>query len=163
MIAYLTKNTDADQFIQAALRDYTGTDQDFVIKMRPTGKPYIEGGPCFSFSDSHGYFLCVVSDHEVGADIEFRRSAEKYMDVARRFFAPDERDAATADNFFEIYTAKGAYVKFTEMGIFSGMEHFSTMSGRVGNVYITRFSDGDCICAAASEKEREVEIKWILS
>lgn len=161
MTAYLGKNISSERFIQLALRDYTGAERDLEIKVRPTGKPYIEGGPCFSYSDSCGCSLCVVSDYEVGADIEVRRHAEKYMGVARRFFAPDELAAATTENFFEIYTAKEAYVKFTEMGIFSGMEHFSTMSGKVGEINIIKFSDGDCICAAASEKEREVEIKWI--
>ena len=161
MTAYLAKDMDANQFIQLALKDYTGAAHDFEIKRRSTGKPYIEGGPCFSYSDSKGYSLCVVSDYEVGADMEVKRSAEKYMNVTKRFFAPDEAAAAPADNFFEIYTAKEAYVKYTEMGIFSGMEYFSTMSGKVGEVNIIKFSDGDCICAAASEKEREVEIKWI--
>ena len=161
MIAYLGKTCDHDVFVQMALRDYTGQQREFEIRLRPTGKPYAVDGPCFSFSDSRGFVLCAVSDGEVGADLELRRDAGKYMAVAERFFAPDEKAAVTSRNFFELYTAKEAYVKFTEMGIFSGMEKFAALSGRVGNVNIIKFSDGDCICAAASETERNVKVKWI--
>lgn len=161
MNAYLGRTPDAGVFVQLALRDFTGEQREYEIKRRPTGKPFAVDGPCFSFSDSRGYVLCVVSDNEVGADLELRRDAKKYMDVARRFFSPEEFAATDENNFFELYTAKEAYVKFTEMGIFSGMEKFSVLSGRVGTVNITKFSDGNLICAAASEKEREVKIKWI--
>lgn len=157
--AYLAKGMNEEELVKRALRDYSGRE-DFVFHRRPSGKPYVEGGPYYSYSDSCGYALCVVSDHEIGGDIELRRDASRYMSVAKRFFAPDEAAIATEENFFEIYTAKEAYVKFTEMGIFSGMEHFSTLSGRVGTVNIIHFSDGDCICAAASEHESEVEITW---
>lgn len=159
--AYLAKNMSEAELVPRAVLDYLDCERELIFGRRPTGKPYIVGGPFYSFSDSHGYSLCVVSDHEIGGDIELRRSAEPYMDVAQRFFAPDEAAIASEDNFFDIYTAKEAYVKFTEMGIFSGMEKFSTLSGRVGSVNIIHFSDGDCICAAASEHESEVEIKWI--
>lgn len=159
--AYLAKNMPESELVRRAVLDYIGGERELVFGLRPTGKPYIVGGPFYSFSDSHGYSLCVVSDYEVGGDIELRRSAHPYMGVARRFFAPDEATVASEDNFFEIYTAKEAYVKFTEMGIFSGMERFSTLSGRVGSVNIIHFSDGDCICAAASEHESEVQVKWI--
>ncbi len=160
MKAYLGKNIDGERFIRLALKDYTGRDS-FVFKKRPTGKPYVENGPCFSYSDSFDCRLCVVSEGEVGADIEKRRDPSKYMGIVKRFFAPDEARAADESNFFELYTAKEAYVKFTQMGIFSGMERFSVLSGKVGKVNIIKFSSGDCICAAASETEKEVEIKWI--
>ena len=161
MIAYLSKTDDRAVFIQMALRDFTGQQRVFEIKTRPTGKPYAVDGPCFSFADSHGYVLCAVSHGEVGADLEASRAGEKYMGAARRFFAPDELAAADRDNFFEIFTAKEAYVKFTGLGIFSGMELFSTLSGRVGDVNIIKFSEGGLVCAAASETERDVKIKWI--
>ncbi len=161
MIAYLGRTADSQVFIQMALRDFTGEQRFFEIKRRPTGKPFALDGPCFSFSDGKGYVLCAVSQHEVGADLELRRDAKKYMCVAERFFSPEEFAAANEENFFELYTAKEAYVKFTEMGIFSGMERFSALSGKVGNVNIVKFSEGDLICAAASETEKDVKVKWI--
>ena len=161
MTAYLGKTCDRGVFIRMAVRDYTGEQRVFEIKTRPTGKPYAVDGPCFSFADSGGYVLCAVSGGEVGADLELRRDAKKYMGVAKRFFAPDEAAAVTEDNFFELYTAKEAYVKFTEMGIFSGMERFSALGGKVGGVNIIKFSEGGLICAAASETETEVKTKWI--
>ena len=155
------KTEEHDVFIQLALRDFTGEQRVFDIKRRPTGKPYAVDGPCFSFADSCGYVLCAVSRGEIGADLELSRSATKYMPVAKRFFASDEAAAATEENFFELFTAKEAYVKYTEMGIFSGMEFFSAMSGQIGDVNIIKFIDGNCICAAASKTEREVNVKWI--
>lgn len=160
MIAYLSKRLRGQSLAAAAIKDFCGKTA-LSFYRRPSGKPYANDAPYFSCSHSHGFSLCVVSNYEIGADIELNRNAEKYMGVARRFFHPEEFSAVTKDNFFEIFTAKEAYVKFTETGVFGGMDSFSVISGKVGDVNIIHFKSGDCICAAASKNEIEVEIKWI--
>lgn len=159
--AYLSCNCPSGEFIKRSLWEYVGEKREFIFKRHKTGKPYAQNGPFFSFSDSCGYMLCAVSDYDLGADLELRRDSQKYMKIAKRFFAPDEAAAATPESFFELYTAKEAYVKYTQMGIFSGLEKFSALSGRVGSVNIIKFSYGECVCAVASEKESEVEAEWI--
>lgn len=159
--AYLAKNMPRGELILRAVQAFTGSEKPLQIKRWPSGKPYIEGGPCFSYSDSGGFGLCAVSEAEIGADIEILRPAARYLAVARRFFAPDEAAAATEENFFRLYTAKEAYVKFTGKGIFSGMQSFSALGGRVGRVNIIHFYAGGCVCAAASETETEAEVIWL--
>ena len=105
--------------------------------------------------------LCALRGEQRRDWGRFRAEPQCKKIYARRFFAPDEAAAATEENFFKLFTAKEAYVKYTEMGIFSGMEFFSAMNGQVGDVNIIKFTDGNCICAAASKTERDVNIKWI--
>ncbi len=163
--AYFSDKIFGEELIRRAVTEYTGKPCEAEIKRRPTGKPYIEGGPCFSYSDSCGFGVCAVSRGEIGCDMELKRSCEKYIPVAKRFFHPKELEILAEEGFeekfFEIYTAKEAYVKFTEMGIFSGLEKFSAAEGRVGDVNLIRFFWGNLVCCAASKRERLVETIWI--
>lgn len=102
------------------------------IERHPKGKPYFPYLPDMHFSVSHsgGIFLCALSDEPVGIDIQEYKNrpdeAERCRKIAARFFHPDEVDALDADTvlaFYNIWTAKEAYVKLTGDGIdgdFSG-------------------------------------------
>jgi 4'-phosphopantetheinyl transferase len=94
------------------------------------GKPQIDPAldrPRLHFSLSHtrGLVACAASlDHEVGLDVEDRDCARDGLDIAERFFAPDElallRDAAPGDRsdiFARIWTLKEAYIKGTGQGL----------------------------------------------
>lgn len=99
------------------------------------GKPYIEQYPAFRFSISHSgdYAVCVVSEQEVGIDIQ--KIQDIRLGVAERFFSEEEKaqiEAAVLDKeeelsetalakrekmFFRIWSAKEAYVKLTGEGL----------------------------------------------
>ena len=86
------------------------------------GKPYFaeEAGVYFSISHSKDYWACVVADEPVGMDLQFHKQG-KLEQVSSRFFHPDEvawlETQTWPASFFEIWTAKESYVKWTGDGI----------------------------------------------
>ena len=99
---------------------------DFTIERAPKGKPSFKNLPDLHFSVSHSgdVFACAFSDAPVGVDIQEYKNrpdeSERCRKIAARFFHFDEVDALDADTvsaFYNIWTAKESYVKFTGDGI----------------------------------------------
>ncbi|MDR0424639.1 MAG: 4'-phosphopantetheinyl transferase superfamily protein, partial [Clostridiales Family XIII bacterium] len=114
------------------------------------GKPFFAQFPHIKFSVSHsgGLWACLMCGFEVGLDIEdTRQRAERagfdWLGIARRFFAQDEcgyvegggRPEEALSRFFEIWTKKEAYVKYTGRGIGGGLRGFSVLSGCAGAAF----------------------------
>ena len=130
---FLTENTPGigtDEAVGVLAREYclrTGCSVgDFTVARTERGKPYFPNNPLLHFSVSHsgGIFACAFSDAELGIDIqEYKKrtdEAERCRKIAARFFHRDEIDALDADTvsaFYNIWTAKEAYVKLTGQGI----------------------------------------------
>lgn len=90
------------------------------VRYGKNGKPEFEedGGKNVHFNLSHSgeYVVCVVSDSCVGIDIEGKRPV-KYG-VAEHFFTDEENENIKNDeHFFELWTFKEAYGKYTGDGI----------------------------------------------
>ena len=98
-----------------------------------TGKPYITNGDAFvSISHSQGMAVCAVSDREVGIDIEKIRRLDRdtIMGISRHILAGSElsailslQDDELANEFFRIWTAKEAAVKFSGDGMAAASEY----------------------------------------
>lgn len=89
------------------------------------GKPYLKNYPYyFSISHSGDYVLCVLSEQEVGADIQ-QKAPTVNERVLQRFFAPEEKvyweqcdtDTEKRDFFYRMWCRKEAYGKLTGEGI----------------------------------------------
>ncbi len=89
------------------------------------GKPYLREYPFyFNLSHSGDYVFCVLSAHEIGADIQKHGTYDKSR-LAERFFAPqeitalgecgEEREAL----FYRLWARKEAYGKLTGQGVVS--------------------------------------------
>ncbi len=94
---------------------------DFIpsgIHETPSGKPYLDGGPCFSVSHSGEYWLCAVSERELGIDIE-RVTARRTRLIAERMFPLPDALYARRDetSFFRVWCAREAYAKYTGLGL----------------------------------------------
>jgi len=94
--------------------------RDFGLE--PNGKPFFVALPDVHFSISHSgsMTMCAVHDKPVGADIEKIRVVGK--GVAERVMSAEEHQAYmnAADKqrlFFQIWTLKEAYVKFSGDGL----------------------------------------------
>ncbi|MDR1805701.1 MAG: 4'-phosphopantetheinyl transferase superfamily protein [Clostridium sp.] len=91
------------------------------------GKPYFAGIEDFHFSLSHSgeYLALATHDSPVGVDIELLRKPD--LLVARRFFTKDEQEYVAEDEkrFFEVWTRKEAYIKYTGMGLRTPLPSFS--------------------------------------
>lgn len=91
----------------------------------PHGKPYLKNYPYyFSISHSGDYVFCVLSEQEVGADIQQKAEHVKER-VLQRFFAEEEKDywencaseEEKRDFFYQMWCRKEAYGKLTGEGI----------------------------------------------
>lgn len=88
------------------------------------GKPYLVGQPHFCFNISHTRFAVVVfvSGTKVGIDIESIQQSNEL--ISKRFFSPSERKYLKSMSveehdkcFYEIWTKKEAYLKYTGEGL----------------------------------------------
>lgn len=107
-----------------AFKDVYGEDNaDITIEKGEFGKPYVEDYPEFKYNISHScdYVAIVYGKEDVGIDVEQVR--EKDLKIAKRCFHEDEfayiiKDEYGQDErFFEIWTMKEAYLKYTGQGI----------------------------------------------
>jgi 4'-phosphopantetheinyl transferase len=93
-----------------------------------SGKPELTGSPLqFNLSHSGVYAVCAIADRPVGVDVE--REAEMELDIARKFFHPDEyRRIAAHPNptsrFFEYWVLKESYVKSVGLGFGLALNSF---------------------------------------
>jgi 4'-phosphopantetheinyl transferase len=99
-------------------------------------KPYIRELPDLHFSISHSgnWWICAVSEGEVGLDIQEEkvRNPER---LAKRFFHSDEirwLEKNGFDQFCRIWAYKESYVKYTGVGLLKGMDYFSTANPDTG-------------------------------
>ena len=75
----------------------------------------------FNISHSNGLVALAINDtHEIGLDVEKIRSINE--NLINKVCSKDEIDYINSDkNFFEIWTAKEAYLKMTGLGIISNL------------------------------------------
>lgn len=98
----------------------------------PQGKPYLKDYPDIHFSLSHSGNMAVlaISDSEVGIDVQERRGYQER--VAKRFYHESEiavieaisDPAEKANCFYQMWTAKEAYIKFTGKGMGQDLRSF---------------------------------------
>jgi 4'-phosphopantetheinyl transferase len=90
-------------------------------------------GLCFNISHTKGLIALGVTWHrDLGVDVEHVRARQVSLEIADRFFAPDEvAELATVaperrqDRFFEYWTFKESYVKARGAGLSIPLEQFS--------------------------------------
>ena len=137
----------SDDRIKAAAADYAERFGAYALSSGVTvgrterGKPYLTNLREYGISVSHSgkYLVCALTKGEVGVDIqehkilanETREDAqERFARMARRFYHPREAEYLTGDpfcRFFEVWTAKESYVKYTGEGIDNGFSAFSVI------------------------------------
>ena len=118
-----------------------GADKPFTYSLGENGKPYIDGGRCFSLAHSGTYAVCAVSDNEVGVDIELPR--EDSLRLAKRFFTESEyaRIAASAESdelFCEYWTVKESFIKATGKGLSTPLNSFEA-ADKIGEYRTAHF------------------------
>lgn len=98
------------------------------------GKPHLLEGRCeFNLSHSEGYAaLGVQQQGPLGVDIEDQNRQVDWKALTERFFARPEVEAARLASdprscFFEIWTAKEAYIKALGSGLYHPLDQFVTL------------------------------------
>lgn len=119
------KGLGTEKFIRNTLSEYLLLPPAQIRLARTAhGKPYLKDrrlrGLQFNLSDSHGAIVCAVSYGEaLGVDIEYPARKNKFLDIAERYFHPQElqqlrdltNDMERRALFFRLWTTKEAYIK----------------------------------------------------
>ena len=127
------------------------------------GKPYFPEADTLYFSISHSgeYWLCAFSAQPVGIDIQRRESYLPPEKLSHRFFHPREDTFLAQDGyerFYDLWTAKESFVKFTGRGFFDEPDSFSVVGE--GGSFPTApgaqlrhipFRDGYSVCICSEE------------
>lgn len=96
------------------------------------GKPFLADGSChFNLTHSENVAALAVSSQELGLDVEDRTRRVEYLALGRRFFAaPEAAELEQASDprhfFFEVWTAKEAYIKALGDGLTHPLDQFLT-------------------------------------
>jgi len=105
--------------------------REWIFSSNAYGRPEVANAPAkdsgLSFNISHTHSLIVMGvtrSRALGVDVENFRAREVSMDIADRYFAPQEVTALNAVpphqqqyRFFEYWTFKEAYIKARGMGL----------------------------------------------
>lgn len=124
-----TRRLRTDAILRTVLARYLPIDPDALQFGREAkGRPYLlhANAPDFNLSDTVGGSVIAVSDRgRVGIDIERCDRSPPVVQLAERWFAPDEADAlrglaadAARRAFLRLWTAKEAACKATGTGIY---------------------------------------------
>ncbi len=106
--------------------------KDIHFSYSTTKKPLLTSP--FSFNISHsGEWLLIGITHnaDIGVDIECHKKVDS-LAISKRFFSPAEQlyllgnEEENTKRFFEIWTAKEAYIKALSTGIFHFLPSFCT-------------------------------------
>ncbi len=107
-----------DRLTAAVLKECGKTN--FSIIRDKNGKPLTDlPGVFISVSHSGAYFSCLISDRPVGVDMQETRKISSHK-IAGRYFSEKEREYIRErgeKGFFELWTRKEAYSKYTGNGI----------------------------------------------
>lgn len=117
----------ADALCRKAISDFCGiSPSEIIFKYTQTGKPFAKGLPVhFSISHSGDMAVCVVSDNEVGIDIEKIRSINPR--ICEKFATEEEIEYIrnSKKGLFEIWTLKEAYFKCIGTGLNKDIKNVS--------------------------------------
>ncbi|PHQ80616.1 MAG: hypothetical protein COB66_04295 [Coxiella sp. (in: Bacteria)] len=126
--------------LRRVLGDYlNGTSGTLQIAADTHGKPYLvdhQDNVHFNLSHSGDYAVIAISDGgPVGVDIEQHSDrGHERLAIAARFFTPQEyryikcqQGQQQLEAFYEIWTAKEAYVKAIGRGLAYGLDKFSVI------------------------------------
>lgn len=111
------------------------------LSLGENGKPYFANATDVHFSLSHSddRALCVISDTEVGCDIQAFTSRD-INKIYNRFFTEEEKkyldeisdEELRRKEFFKLWSYKESFVKMTGMGIKQPFDEFSVLNTKYG-------------------------------
>ncbi|MBP8083480.1 MAG: 4'-phosphopantetheinyl transferase superfamily protein [Spirochaetes bacterium] len=111
-----------------------GISLPYNIQRSEHGKPFLPDEKIkFSYCHTEGLCAAVISDEECGIDAESIKRSASFAEISSRFFTADENEFLSYNNysgeiFYEIWTKKEAYLKFTGKGLAGGLNSFSVLS-----------------------------------
>lgn len=126
--------------------------EDIILSAGENGKPYAENADVnFNISHSGNIAVCAAHDKPLGIDVEQIRNID--LKIAKRVYTNDELyylfgfcpteddfyispDDGMLLRFFELWTAKEAYLKYTGAGITENLKTLSVNPEKIQKEYI---------------------------
>ena len=103
--------------------------KEYELTYNEYGKPYLVGNRYyFNISHSKDYAMCVVSDDEIGCDIEYIRDFN--MKIPQRYFSNEEYEdilidsSRSKDKFYRYWTLKESFIKNVGLGLSLSLNSF---------------------------------------
>ena len=120
---YIEKNTSSKKLLKKILAENKINDD---IIYNEYGKPYFKNDEIFfSISHSYDYVVCVISDKEVGVDIQKITYRPR---IIKRICSSEEQNRINSpEDFTEMWTKKESYAKFLGLGISYGLKKINTL------------------------------------
>lgn len=155
---------------KCVVEHYGIKSQKLVLSKNEYGKPYFCDYPDIHFSISHtdGAIFVAVSNGNIGVDIEKISRARK--GVMQKSFTDDEKQYCDGqdERFFEIWTKKEAYAKYTGKGLSEGFSAFSVLSDKKEMLYTTQYDEYMLsVCSKSAVEIEKVGTKefkeWIIN
>ena len=110
--------------------DYTKIEIDFKENNKPILKNCTQEIH-YNLSHSGQMAMCVIADCEVGCDIQEMSEKESYIEIAQRFFHPEEikmfkniKEDEKKELFYRIWTLKESFIKATGKGFQTSLKDF---------------------------------------
>lgn len=130
---------------EALLRTSLGT-ADFKIQQGIFGKPCVAGREDFHYNISHsGHYVVIAwGSTEVGVDVQKHDTTANISKIAKRYFGAEEQAYMAEDpfRFYEIWTKKESYLKFTGKGLQEDLRSFNVLAPAAGIRYFYRILEG---------------------
>ncbi len=109
----------SDDILQKLLKQFHPQTGFFEVQRGKNGKPFIEGGPHFSYAHSGRLHAYVIDDEPLGIDLERINSRRNYLGVAERHYHETEWQHMQTLNaqdqmntFYQWWAQKEAWCKF---------------------------------------------------
>ena len=129
----------------ALLRRVVGLEECWIEKSE-FGKPYIKDREDFHYNLSHSgrYVVIAWGPSEVGVDVQQHDVSVGAEAIVCRYFTIDECAyiGGNLSRFYEIWTKRESYLKFTGKGLKKSLGSFSTILPDSGIRYRHRYLDG---------------------
>ena len=112
--------------LDKALKKHDLSERDMKYTFNAYGKPYFANAEDLHFSISHSgeYAMVVLSDKEIGCDIQQIKDIN--LSIADRFFTAEERKyVKCTEDFFRIWTLKESFIKAIGKGLALPLNSFS--------------------------------------
>ncbi len=112
--------------LDKALKKHDLSERDMKYTFNAYGKPYFANAEDLHFSISHSgeYAMVVLSDKEIGCDIQQIKNIN--LSIADRFFTAEEKKyVKCTEDFFRIWTLKESFIKAIGKGLALPLNSFS--------------------------------------
>lgn len=145
-LSKLNKNLKSDEYIKYILSKYFDFEFDKIsIVKNKNGKPYLSDSKLnYSISHKNKYIIAIVSNEEIGIDMEIINDKNR-LKIADKYFFKQEIDyinlASTIFEknvrFLELWTKKEAYIK--RYGL--NLSYINRINSLKEDIFTTRIDD----------------------